>query len=521
MDSEASSDCIVGLDPEKEKMPIGKSLYLSKTRFIKGLQCLKALYLDRHHPEMRGEIPEFTQALLAAGIQVGLVARQLFPGGVTIPYEGLSGEEQLFKTQESIRQGAVTLYEAAFRTDDVFIKADILTRREGGWAFYEVKASSNMKEHYLNDVALQHYVIAGSGLSLQKASLVHINTQYVRCGDIELEKLFSMEDLTERVQEKKNFVREQIVAMRGILSSNETPDIDIGDHCNTPYDCEFKAYCWRHVPPDSVFDLRGRGVRAADLYRQGMVHLGDIPLGILKGPQRMQVEAFLEKKEFINQGEVKAFLNSLWYPRCFLDFETFQNALPPFDGTRPYQQIPFQYSLHVLGKKGEEVRHFEFLAEPGRDPRKEFLETLLSNIPSGACVLAFNASYEKMILEALMEWYPEYRIEVEALVKNVIDLAEPFRKRFLYRWQMRGSSSLKDILPAMVPEMSYANLEIHDGAMASQGYHKMNQIKDPEELEKVRTALREYCRLDSLSLVKILEEMERIAAPKLKPDMIR
>lgn len=314
--------------------------YLSKTLFIRGLQCLKSLYLDRKHPELRDEISESKEALLESGVQVGLYAQQLFPGGVLIPYEGLSYEEQLTRTIQSINNGASTIYEAAFRFDNIFIKVDILTRESGKWELYEVKGSTGVKDYHFDDLAIQYYVLSGSGLPIKKVSLVHVNNQYVRNGGIEVRELFSAEDLTDAVKAKQAFVAEKVSSMRNMLKGGGVPNIDIGDQCQNPYDCDFLGHCWKHIPENSVFDLRGKGIRGLDLYRQGILNLKDIPLDLLNRNQRIQVEAFLKEKELVNPEGIKAFLDSIWYPLYFLDFETFQTAVPPFDSTRPYQQIP-------------------------------------------------------------------------------------------------------------------------------------------------------------------------------------
>jgi hypothetical protein len=484
--------------------------HLSKSLFIKGLQCHKALYLDRNHPELRDEISEAQQALFEGGSEVGLYAQKLFPDGVNIPYEGLSPKEQLTRTQDAITEGARTIYEATFSFDNIFVKADILNRGRDGWHLYEVKATTKVQDNYIDDVAVQYYVLAGSGLPVKKASLVHLNNQYVRKGNIEFERLFKIEDLTDAVKEKQASVAEQVSAMRKMLEAGDIPSIDIGEQCANPYPCDFHGHCWQHIPENSVFDLHGRGVNKFGLYQQGILYLKDIPLEMLKKSQRMQVEAFLERKTFINPKGLKSFLDSLWYPRYFLDFETFKTAIPTFDGTRPYQEIPFQYSLHSLDQEGAELQHYEFLAQPNTDPRRELLEKLLKEIPEEACVLAYNMTFENKILRFLGEWFPEYQEKIKKITEHMLDPATPFQKKDFYHWQMFGSYSLKKVLPIMVPDLSYERMEISEGGMASEAYFKMNELQDPGELERLHSALLEYCRLDTLAMVKILEKLGEI-----------
>jgi hypothetical protein len=484
-------------------------LYLSKSLFIKGLQCHKSLYLDRYQPELRDEVSEEKQALFDSGTEVGIRARDLFPGGVEVPYEGLSPREQLDMTASEIRKGTETLYEAAFSYNNVFMKADILHKGTGGWELYEVKQSTEVKDVHVNDVVLQYYVLKGCNLPVSRAFLVRINNQYVRHGEIEVEKLFAVEDLTDRVKEKQTFVAEALENIRKMLSG-PLPAIDIGAWCDDPYECDFKGRCWRLIPEDSVFTLKRRGVNQFELYRQGIVRLEQIPLDVLNAAQRMQVEFFLEKKEAVNREAVREFLDSLWYPLYFLDFETFMSPIPPFDGTRPYQQIPYQYSIHFLEREGAEPGHREFLAEANVDPREELAGRLVAEIPDDACVLAYNSSFEARILKELAEWLPQYAGTIESIVSNMRDLMAPFRRRDVYHWQMKGSHSQKAVLPALVPGLSYEGMEVADGEMAMQAYFAMCGAKDPSEVNRIRESLLEYCKLDTLGMVRLLEKLKSL-----------
>ncbi len=484
--------------------------YLSKSLVMKGLQCHKALYLHKFHPELKDEVSEAQQARFESGYEVGAYAWKLFPGGIEIPYEGLSHGEQLELTRTEIERGAAILYEPAFSYDNVFVKADILRKARRGWELYEVKGSNSLKEQHLDDVAVQYYVLEGAGLHITRAFVVHLNNEYVRNGEIDPSELFVIEDVTKAVREKQCFIADEIVNMRKAIG-NGVPNIDIGKHCEDPYDCDFTGHCWKDIPADSVFKLGRRGTSPFDLYRQGIVRLADVPPEALARRQRMQLEAYLGKTEHFETEAVKEFLNSLWYPLCFLDFETFMVAIPPYDGTWPYQQIPYQYSLHVLGRPKAKLRHYEFLAEPGTDPRKGLARKLMSEIPENACVLAYNAGFEVRTLNELAGQLPEYAEQIKAIVNNTRDLMLPFSRRDVSHWQMNGSHSQKAVLPVLCPELSYEEMEIGNGNMAMSAYFKMCQCQDPTELEGIRKALLEYCKLDTLGMVKILERLRILA----------
>ncbi len=490
--------------------PPNNTVSLSKSLYMRGLQCYKSLYLDRHRPELRGEAAPELEALFARGHEVGVYAHMLFPGGVVVPFDGLTMDEQLARTRDEIDRETKAIYEGAFSHDDVFVKVDIVVRNHGYLDLYEVKSATSVKEHYWDDVAIQYYVLAGCGLPVNKAYLVHINNSYVRDGDIVPEELFVIQDITGVVRDKQESIRDTLGEMRAMLRG-KMPEIDIGPHCENPYECDFMPFCWRHVPDDSVFSLRGRGIDRWELYRQGVIRLEDVPLDSLNLMQRMQAEYFLDKKSHADPKKIREFLEKVRYPVCFLDFETFASPIPLFDGTRPYQQVPFQYSLHRIEAEGEEPKHFEYLAQPGPDPRKEIAEKLLGEIPEEACVVAYNMAFEKRVLRELGELLPGLRKRLKAVADGMIDLMEPFKRRDIYHWRMNGSYSLKSVLPVLVPGMTYDALEISDGAMASQAYFTMGEISDPAESTRLRKALLDYCKQDTLGLVRLLEKMHSMA----------
>jgi uncharacterized protein DUF2779 len=486
------------------------SAYLSKSLFIRGLQCHKSLYLHKYNPELKDEVSEELEARFQTGINVGIYAQKLFPDGEEILWNDNSLSNQIKRTKIEIENGTKVIYEAAFSYDNVFVKVDILRKTKNGWEIYEVKGSTGIKDVYYDDVAIQYFVLKGSGLEISKTFLVHINNQYVRQGEIEVDKLFTIQDLSYDVIEKQAAIKNEIDKMRKMLKSEE-PNIDIGEYCTNPYDCDFCGYCWKHIPEDSIFNLKGNGPNKFDLYRQGKIRLEDVPRDILPQNQKIQLEGTLYKKNVTNKVAVKEFLDSLWFPICFLDFETtFMVPIPMFDETRPYQQVPFQYSLHYLESENAELQHYEYLAPAYVDPRKKLLENLLKEIPEDACVLVYNKSFEIGVLNDLAKWFPEYSDHIENIIQNIQDLMIPFRKKDIYRWEMEGSYSIKYVLPALVPELNYDDMEINDGGMASNAYLGMWEMQDHSEIEKIRNALLDYCKMDTLAMVRILEELKKM-----------
>ncbi|MDK2847555.1 MAG: hypothetical protein PWP34_908 [Desulfuromonadales bacterium] len=483
---------------------------LSKSLILKGLQCRKALWLTKHPPDFPlPERPDL-QARFDLGTEVGILAQQLFPGGTEVVYEGLSFSDQIDRTRDLIAGGAQVIYEASFSFSGIFVKVDILVRDGDAWQIHEVKMGTSVKEVNLDDVAVQYYVLNGCGLPVYQSFLVHIDNTYVRQGPIEVDRLFVGEDVTSEIVERQQRMPLIVEALRATLREGTEPAIDIGPYCTDPYECDFIPYCWRHIPENSVFDIRGVGVDRFGLYQRGIVRLADVPLDELKSAQRQQVKATLNRQDAIDPQQVKAFLDTLWYPICHLDFETFNTPIPKFDGTRPYQQVPFQFSIHAQESPGAELQHFEYLAPPQGDPRRELIEKLLEIIPADACVLAYNQAFEKGILRELAALFPDLADAIETRLTNVRDLMVPFRRRDVYRWQMRGSYSIKEVLPAMVPELSYEGLAIANGMAAMQAYQEMCALEDPVALAELRAALLEYCRLDTLAMVRILEKLRAL-----------
>jgi len=482
---------------------------LSKSLILKGMQCPKALYLQKNPPDFEFPPQPDLEARFRAGHEVGILAQQLFPGGTEVPFEGLTVSEQVEQTRELIESGTEVIYEASFEYDGIFVKVDILVKDGDAWQIHEVKMSTSVKEVNLNDVAIQFYVLGQCGLLISGAYLVHINNKYVRQGELDVRQLFAGQDVLEEAVARQAGLPQLIDDLRVSLQGDE-PQIDIGPHCSNPYDCDFVPYCWQHIPENSIFDLRGNGVKKWNLYEQGIIRFDEIPLEMLNKNQRHQVEATLNQQDSMDRQAVTAFLDTLWYPLFHLDFETFNAAIPKFDGTRPYQQVPFQFSLHVQQEAGAEPEHYEYLAAPDVDPRRELIEQLLALIPEDGCVLTYNQTFEKGVLRNLAELFPDLADAINKRVENVRDLMVPFRRRDVYRWQMRGSYSIKKVLPAMVPELSYSGMEVADGMAAVQAYHDMCALEAGAELERLRAAMLEYCRLDTLAMVRILGELEYV-----------
>ncbi len=485
---------------------------LSKSLFIKGLQCHKQLWLYKKHPELKDLVDKSLENIFQTGQEVGELATQLFPGGKMLPCEDLSLSQQIKTTRQWLEQGVTTIYEAAFSENEVFVRVDILHKGADGWEIYEVKSSTEPKPVYIQDVAAQTWVLKQAGLNISKSALVTLDNCYQRQGEVDIQKLFTIHDLTQKANGLQGFVKSEVSKMQGVLQLDTMPKTVIGHHCNKPYQCAFYGYCHGKKTETSVFNLGGIGkLDSYALYHSGQTHYADIDLNQLGWRQRLQVDSYLKQTNHVQIKNIEAFLDSLWYPLCYLDFETtYMVAVPMFEGTRPYQQVPFQFSLHIQREPNGPTEHVEFLAKTGEDPRRSLLEKLLSAIPKDACILAYNKGFEERCLRNLAQEVPDYAKRVQPLFNTMRDLMIPFLKKDIYYWKMNGSYSLKKVLPALLPEMGYADLEIGDGGTAASSYLKMWRSQDPEEIATIGKNLLKYCELDTFAMVKLLEKLHSL-----------
>ena len=369
---------------------------LSKSTFIRGLQCEKSLYLYKHHYNLKDAISPHLQAVFSQGNRVGELAQDVFPGGVDAsPPNHFKMQESVVKTKAFIENGETIIYEATFQFNGVLAALDILVKDEDGWKAYEVKSSTSVSGTYINDTAIQYYTIVNSGIDLKDISIVYINNQYVKNGLINIEDLFTIESVFDRVQDVLPNISKKVENLKNVIKQESTPNIDIGAHCNTPYSCDFKGHCWKHIPKYSIFDISGLWTsKKFQLYDKGITTFDQIDLdnNPLNSNQLLQVTSELNSSENIDKKNISAFVDGLNYPLCFLDFETMGSAIPIYDNTRPYQQFVFQYSLHILQEENGVLDHYEYLAETitNEDPRTNFVKQLISNCGTSGDILVLS-----------------------------------------------------------------------------------------------------------------------------------
>lgn len=485
---------------------------LSKSSFIKGLQCEKQLYLYKHHYNWQDKVGANLQAVFDRGHEVGELAQGLFPGGVDASFKSpREFRKAIQKTKDLIEKGVKVIYEAAFIYNDVLVISDILVIEDDGWHIYEVKSSTSVSTTYEIDASIQYYVISNLGYPVKDISIVHINNQYTRSGELELASLFNIVSVLKMVIKEQEIVAEKIQDFQKLLQTRTIPNIGIGLHCSTPYNCSYMGHCWKHIPENSVFSIANLTKnKKFELYDSGYVKFEEIPTGYLNEKQQQQVDCHLSQTSFIDKEKIQGFIGDLTYPLLFLDFETFNPAIPLFDNSRPYQMICFQYSLHIQNEKDGNVEHFEFLAEADGDPRKLFIESLIQDLKLSGDILVYNQAFEITRLKELARDFPEYEDAIYERISRVKDLMIPFQKRWYYTPAMEGSYSIKKVLPALVDDLSYANLNIKEGGIASSAFHSLYSETDMIKIIETRTDLLEYCKMDTLAMVKIFGELTNL-----------
>jgi hypothetical protein len=485
---------------------------LSKSQYLKGIQCLKAIWLFKHRPEIATPHDDIKLSVFAEGINVGKLARNIFPNGKLIELENRNFGLALWQTKNYLESlNTSSIFEAAFSSNGLFVMCDILNKTNFGWDIYEVKASTNAKQVHIEDIAMQYHVLSSKNITINKTYIVHINNNYILEDILDVNKLFNAVDVTEQVIELQPEVAPRIEKIRATLKGS-MPNIKIGPQCSRPYDCEFRKHCWQHVPDYSVFNLtRLAADKKFDLANQGIMKIEDIPNDfVLNTKQQIQVDCERNDESVINKEELKLFLENIKYPVYFLDFESYQQAIPNILQTKPYQQIPFQFSLHIKKSHDSKLEHREFLANPNEDPRRPLAKKLIEYIPDNATIVVYNSSFEKQIINSLANLFPEYQKRLQTMSSNIIDLLLPFQQNFFYTKEMRGSNSLKSVLPAIVPTLSYTDLEVSNGGQAGRKFLNLRNCNSQEEKSKTRKALLEYCKLDTLAMFELLEKLKEV-----------
>ena len=492
-------------------------IYLSKSKYCKLVQCPKILWMNKYKSDVA--VPTAREAVLANGTAVGELARNLFGDYTNIEFN-TDLNIMVEDTKKMLKSKPNIITEASFNYDNNFCSVDILKNNLDGVEIYEVKSSTDVHDIYLDDASYQYFVLSNLGLNVKKVCIVYINKQYVRDKELEIEKLFNIQDITDIAKLKQGEIKKTIEMANKYMdeyNGDNEPNTDIGMHCFNPYKCEFWEYCTRNLPKPNVFDIGG-GMHTSkkfEKYYEGKISFRDLQNENLNPKFLEQIDFELNNlKPKIEKEAIKGLMDSLKYPLYSIDYETYQLAIPEVEGTKPYQQLPFQYSLHIIKEKGASIQHKEFLAEiDDQNYIRHFAESMIKDMPENGSVIIYNKAFEPVRNNEIARMYPDLKDELKRINSNIIDFMEPFKQRKYYTKEMHGSASIKAVLPALYPndpELDYHNLPVvHNGGEASEAFLSLRNMSK-EEQKEIRHGLLVYCELDTYAMVKIWEKLNEI-----------
>lgn len=444
-----------------------------------------------------------TQSKLDEGNKVGDIARRLHSPGLYI--ETLNTSEALELTKQALKDRQ-PIFEAAFCHSDLAVRVDLLLPKNNSYRLVEIKSSTSIKEYHLDDITIQAWVMERSGLKPVSVSLAYVNNQFIYEGNNNYKELLVEKDLSSHTEENLGLVPQWIEGAQKTLSSAKEPIISIGEHCAIPFQCDFIDYC-SPTDPDVEYPVEilpyGKD-KAAQLRAKGYKDLRNVPVTELSNPKHVMVHAVTLSGEAVLDPKAAPLIKALPYPRYYIDFETISFAVPIWTGTRPYMQVPFQWSCHVE-LKNNDLKHFEFLDISGQDPRRMFAESLISALGTEGPVFVYNGGFEGARLKELAAIFPDLSKALLAIIERFFDLL-PFARQFYYHPDMKGSWSIKDVLPTVAPELDYSGLEIGDGSMVQDAYKQaIKQNISMQEKNDIRAAMLKYCEQDTIAMVTLIK----------------
>lgn len=480
---------------------------LSKSRILSGMQCPKRLYLSVFQPELADN--SRNEAASATGNQFGEFARALYPGGVLVEQGGdLAGA--LETTRALMADDAVrTIFEATFAHEGTLVRVDVLEKTTLGVVLTEMKSTTSVKSYHLRDAAIQTWVLQQNGIRVARTQIGHANTRFVYQGDGNYAGIITTVDISEKIAPVVAQIGTRVAEFKSVLVGG-APVVAVGEQCSSPYPCPFQRHCWPEPAQYPVSTLPGKGKIVHELLADGIEDIRDIPAGRLTNPEQEWVRRVtVAGAEDLRPGAAAAF-KALAYPRYHLDFETAGLVIPRWAGTSPYEPLPFQWSCHIE-HSSEVLEHVGFLDTSGAAPMRPLAEAMIAAL--GECGPVFMyTKFEHEVISGLMKRFPDLKEPLKNIQKRLVDL-HPIVKNNYYHPDMRGSWSIKKVLPAMVPDLNYDHLDgINEGLAASNAYGVMTDPRTPAaERDRLAHELREYCKLDTLAMVRVAQRLAMAA----------
>jgi Domain of unknown function(DUF2779) len=493
---------------------MANNIYLTKSRYTAGLQCLRRLWLNAHEP-VGWDKPELG-SVENVGLEIGRMAHCLFPGGVLVEEAPWEHAEAVIRTAALMADRSVpAIFEAAFEHSGIRVRVDVLERLPRGyWGMREVKSSGEVKDHHYDDVAVQVHVLRNAGVRLSSIQILHVNKKYVRGQNgISWPKFFSRVDVKPETKRRLVGIETTLRKQLRCLSRTQEPKIEPEAHCHSPYSCEHWERCTASKPADWVFYMPHLSApRRAELKALGVESISAIPIDFRLSPRQTLIRDVTRSRKPRVGSDLPDRLQGFGPPAFYLDFEAFLPAIPLYPGTRPYQTIPFQWSLHHVDSRGA-VTHQEFLGDAHSDPRRSFVESLLASLRGTKLPVVVYSSYEQARLTELATVFTDLAKPIRSLVRRLADLL-PLIRGCVYHPEFDFSSSIKVAAPALCPDVTYADLEeIADGGAASTAFWLMASGRaDGEMSARLQRLLRAYCQRDTWAMVRLHQALKALAA---------
>ncbi len=479
---------------------------ISKSAFIKAEQCLKHFYLYKKHYYLRDKLSKEKQLIFKRGTDVGIFAQQLFPNGVDVTIDEKWNQEIFAqKTKQLIDSGVETIYEATFIFDELLVMVDILHKVDNQWFAYEVKSSLKITDTYVKDACFQYYVIKNCLPNLENFYLLTLNAKYVLKDELEISNLFKKTSILKDAIKNTPYFKHKVDLAKLTIEQQKIPDIKIGTHCFQPYSCDFIGTCWQNSQEQNSVLTLGKLPKQVlfDFYNNNIKQISEIDTtNIDRKEVKIQIEAVKSNTEQIDKNEIAQFLKTIKIPYCSLDIEVWMPAIPFYQGTKPFQLIPFLFSM-VYEVNGS-LEKYSYLKPITEDVREAFLKTIIEKTAVYASILVYDKSLEETILNQLVELYPSYTNDIALLKSKFVDLAEPVQKGNYYHPNMQGNFTLKSLAPIVSQESNFDSLEIQSGISAMYIYESLMQLDNSVEQELIKNQLITYCEMDALVTYHLL-----------------
>ena len=492
-------------------------MLISKSEYMLYLKHPAWLWIKKHEKRLLPPIDEALQARFDEGHAFEPFVESLYPNLIRLGFNNYSEYlEMPDKTAEAWDNGAQVVSQGRYETGSITCISDIISKEDDGYVLTEIKSSSSAKKEHALDLAFQKIVLEGAGYPIKKCEVAHVNSSYVRNGEINPSELTAFTDITEEVESLIEGTQSRIEQAIRVAESYDMPD-------PAPERAKLKSYeDWLGVrkkmqpplPEDSIHFLPSMDAeRATQLIKAGISTVDQIKdITVLKPSTRKYLAAKADGQRIVERDKLNGFLSEISYPIYYFDYEASQSLLPPWDGTHPYQQVPFQYSLHILREPNGEVEHLEYLHKDRLNPMPSLIESLKANVGSEGSILVWYESYEKSRNNEMAEIYPEAADFLNAFNDRIIDLMKPFSQGMVRDEAFLGSSSIKKVLPALIPDLNYNDLGIQEGEAAARKWKEvtLGEVSEPER-EKVYSDLIEYCKLDTLAMLEIYKKLVKLS----------